>query len=244
MTSANNTSSLPKLDVFATPYQDWEERSPTDTEMLESGNPYPVKVSLKASIDTGLDAAKHVLGDFDDNGLSNHVEDVLRSSSVLNDWLRAMPSQTPKALSKYQRSYSNSDADDVADDIARHGALLSSGQVLFHGGSWSDFPDITSLPLSTSLCPQVARQNALHQGKAYDADRLDLLVLTVQIPQTKAFVFKQKGTTLGHECEVLLAPGARLSLMHEHLVQSDFEVHSVDGRSKPIPLYVMEVAVS
>lgn len=103
---------------------------------------------------------------------------------------------------------------------------------------------MTAQPLSTSLCPVAAFENARHKGKAYDADRLDLIVLRVTDPKTKVFVFKHKGTKQGHECEVLLAPGAFLKFHCERKIRSDFPATNIDQPYKEIPVYLVEVEVS
>ncbi len=156
-----------------------------------------------------------------------------------------MPSRTPAEISCYQKDYQKCDLSAVSSAIDQSGSLLSREQYLFHGGLWPGGKSfITSRPLSTSLCPQVALRNAEHKGKAYDAGRLDLLVLRVVDPATKAFVFKRKGTNLGHECEVLLASNACLTLTNQTQIRDDYMAAKFDCPIKKIPVYVLDVDVS
>ncbi|MCY1286774.1 hypothetical protein D9M70_357510 [compost metagenome] len=156
-----------------------------------------------------------------------------------------MPSTTPAEISRYQKSYQNSDFAAVSKEIDENGSPLSPGQSLFHGGLWTGSDSVvTSRPLSTSLCPQVAMRNAEHQGKAHDAGRIDLLLLKVVSPNTNTFVFRRKGTNLGHESEVLFAAGAQLVVKSRNLVRQDHPVGKAGFPNKLVPVYVLEVEVS
>ncbi|MER9336771.1 hypothetical protein NKJ06_22695 [Mesorhizobium sp. M0293] len=180
-----------------------------------------------------------------DNGLGNHIQAALGKSAEYKVWQRAMPSKTPKAIARYQKDYETSDLSAVSNEINAYGATLSVGQCLFHGGLWrSGDSQIITRPLSTSLCPQVAMRNVEWTAKAYDAGRIDLLVLRIASPTHKVFVFKRRGTSLGHESEVLIASGARLTLTGETLVRSDYSVGKYNSPNKDIPVYVLKVDVS
>ena len=100
---------------------------------------------------------------------------------------------------------------------------------------------VTDRPLSTSLCPQVALRNADHNGKAYEAGRIDLLVIRVAESATKAFAYKRKGMALGHENEVVFAAGAGLSWFSETLVRKDYPAVKAFHDSKDVPAYVLEI---
>ena len=158
-----------------------------------------------------------------------------------------MPSKTPQALSRYQKSFPNYDPNCVDFEINQIGHCLSEGQTLFHGGIWPGGASThykTTLPFSTSFCPQVALRNAEHRGKAYDSSRIDLLVLRATSPKTNVFCFKRSGTNLGHENEVLFASGACLILRNTHLIQGEYPVYNMRMAAKKIEIYVMEVDVS
>ncbi|NEI66537.1 hypothetical protein [Rhizobium leguminosarum] len=164
-------------------------------------------------IRNALDAANYVARYEDHNWLNNRITDALRKTSEYKKWHSAMPSRTPSAIAAYQKNYAKSDLAAVNSEINLHGSPLPLGQQLFHGGLWSGMSGaITSRPLSTSLSPTVAFSNALHSAKAYEAGRLDLIVLRTTV-STNAFVFKSRGTKLGHEIEVLLAAGISLKIL-------------------------------
>ncbi|MDD5036602.1 MAG: hypothetical protein PHE55_17810 [Methylococcaceae bacterium] len=158
-----------------------------------------------------------------------------------------MPSKTPGALSKYKKEFPNYNPSEVDPEINNIGESLCEGQILFHGGIWpgnnsNHFK--TQLPLSTSFCPQVALRNAEHRGKAYDANRIDLLVLRATSPITNVFSFRRAGTNLGHENEVLFASGASLTLRSRTLVRSDYSAAKYSAPNKEIEIYVLEVDIS
>lgn len=229
---------LPRVDVFSLPYENWETREKTIEEIAETSSRHPVRVRLLSTISCGRAAAEHQLQGKTDRGLEDHIEDLLKNSDALRSCLRAMPGRTPVELLNYQKEYENADLAAVAQAVKATGGLLSEGQQLFHGGLWSDFVSPTTKPLSTSFCPAVAYNNAHYRGKARDAKRLDLIVLTVVDPKTPAFVFKQRGTRQGHEKEVLFAPGACLSFQNEHRY-GEIAVQGV-----LVELFVVEVDIS
>ncbi len=237
--------SLPVVDTFTPAYKVWETRPATLEEMIANGSPDDVKVNLKETISDARAAAEYMARVGSDNKLSNYIEAALNKSAAYKEWQKAMPSSTPNEISRYQKNYQKSKSFKVSNEIEQKGAFLSTGQFLFHGGLWSQVSSfVTERPLSTSLCPQVALRNAELQGKAYDAGRLDLFVLYITTPNTKAFVFKHKGTSLGHESEVLLASGVSLTLKTQTLIRRDYPVAIYLKPSKEISIFVLEVEVS
>jgi hypothetical protein len=202
---------LPLVDPFIPAYEAWETRPATLEEMSANGSPGHIKVAMIARIADAPAAANYMARVAVDNGLSNHIQTALSKNPAYKSWQSAMPTTTPPEISRYQKDYQKSDFPAVSKEINQNGNSLSPGQYLFHGGLWPGGSSlVTTRPLSTSLCPQVALRNAEHEAKAYDAGRLDLLVLHASNATTKAFVFKRKGTKLGHESEVLLPSGAHL----------------------------------
>lgn len=123
-----------------------------------------------------------------------------------------MPPDVSEALSSYQGEFSNDGLALAAEAIKAQGVQIAEGQFLFHGGHWAgDSPTITtSRPFSTSFCPQVALRNAEWQGKAYDAGRVDLMVVFVTQPETKAYGYSLEGSH-GNEKDVVFASGAKLT---------------------------------
>lgn len=241
---------LPLVDPFIQPYQAWSTRTPSIEEMYESQK-LTGKVSLHvndqliARVTTGLEAAIHIGRVGVDNGLDSHINAALDSDRNYAVWRRVMPSATPLGLKNYKRSYPAYDAAQVNNEIDVHGAFLSPGQVLFHAGVWPGGNSlVTDRPLSTSFCPQVALRNAEHKGKAYDTNRIDLIVVSVAASATKAFAYKRKGLMLGHENEVLFAPGASLSLISQTLVRHNHPVCKLHCSQKRVPLYVLEIELS
>ncbi len=241
---------LPIVNAFSPPYEVWFERDPSLQEMFDyhQKNGFllgKVKVELEAIIDSHFKAAEHMLMRGVDNALGNHIRNYLDIDSNFLHWKMNMPSQTPKALADYQRNYPNCDFEKVDEEINALQINLSEGQYLYHGGIFPETPDfMTVRPFSTSFCPQVALRNAEWCGKAYNDERIDLLVLRVVNPKTNIFLYKQKGTSLGHEEEVLFASGAQLTLQNRTLIRKDYRVREYMKPEKLIPVYVVEVDIS
>lgn len=240
------------VNVFKTPYEVWTTRAPTMDEVKQAGRMlHSVNDKLLYTLNNHLDAAKHMLIKGADNALAHFIEDYLNESADLKKLRSAMPSKTPASISTYQQQYPQCNLLQVNNDIGIHGIKLDEENVLFHGGFWPPAWGTsykTDKPLSTTFCPQVALRNAEHNGKAYDAGEIHLLVLKVVNPKTKAFIFRQNGTNLGHEKEVLFSSGAILTLRSKTLIKNDYRVAKSNGTSdsliKEVPAYVVEIYIS
>ncbi len=243
---------LPLVDVFSSPYQKWTTRRATLEETEEIYNrtgsiadAMHVNDQLIAEIKSPFEAAKYIAKEGADNGLGNFIDDALDRSGNFSCWRKAMPSQTPSILSDYQRKYPNCDFTEVSKKINEIGSSLSPGQHLFHGGVWPGGDTLTTdRPLSASFCPQVALRNAEHRGKAYEAGEIDLFVLRVVATRSRVFAYRRKGTSLGHEKEVLFAEGAVLTLRDSCLARSDYCLRTTNGPEKHVPINVLNIDVS
>ncbi len=238
---------LPRIDPFIKPYVHCKTRVRTTEEAIEAYKLTGVfslnEIVQTTKISTGQEAANHVCSTDLDNGLSNHIEHALKDNNCYSAWLQAMPSKTPTNLKHYKNNYQTHNATLVDSEINSYGAFLSPEQVLFHGGLWPlGNPHDTTRPLSTTLCPSVALRNALYKGKAYDANRIDLMVLTVKSSVTKAFAYK-KNMRLGHEKEVLFASGARLTLISEKLIRPNYRACN-EHHCKDVPIYVQMIEIN
>ncbi len=232
-------NSLPIVDVFGTPYEIWTYRNTTLDEgiqhLQEYGRPiFQVPSKLEKSISNAYEAAVHMALIGADNALEHHINNALNASSNFKIWRQAMPKRTPIQLTNYQikHIFDNS----VVQEINKIDCILSDGQFLFHGGRWKGENSIgaeykTSLPFSTSFCPQVALRNAEWGGKAYNDGVIDLLVLKVTQPYTRVFSYKIKGTDKGHEKEVLFSSGAKLKLISSKTIRCDYKVCKVNPNS-------------
>lgn len=244
------------VNVFDLPFEDWSIRDSTTEEMAELLNhggvtlaeALHIKDKLLDVVSNHTEAAAHMLRKRWNNALENHVERSLDESVEYRNLIALMPEHVPAALDAYQGSFSQHDPKLADQAIRAHGVLLAEGQVLFHGGYWptNEQSFVTSRPFSTSFCPQVALRNAEWKGKAYDAGRVDLMVVRVNEPTTKAFVYRREGDH-GNEKEVVFANGARLSRVRETRI-ADATVTKADSRyqsqQKVVPAYVIEVEVS
>lgn len=244
------------VNVLATPYEVWTLRDTTLEEQLDLVNNHGLKpieaLSVKDKrvqvVATHVDAATRMLRERADIGLENHIDRALDASIEYRDLRAMMPQDEPQALTAYQGEFSKQGWTAADQAIQANGVEIADGQVIFHGGRWaSDQPTfITSRPLSTSFCPQVALRNAEWQGKAYDADRVDLMVLRVKDSKTKGYAYSREGAH-GNEKEVVFASGALLTRVRETHI-ADMKVAKVtEGLqtvSKVVPAYLVEVDIS
>ncbi|MDY3123249.1 MAG: hypothetical protein SOW21_02535 [[Actinobacillus] rossii] len=228
-------NSLPIVDVFERPYEIWTYRDATQEECIQHLQKYGYYITqvtdkLVKKISHAYEAAVHMALVGADNALERHIDDELDANDSFRIWRKYMPNKTPNQLTNYQRQHILNES--ISKVIEEIDCVLTEGQFLFHGGCWWGGNSIgaeyiTSLPLSTSFCPQVALRNAEWGGKAYDAGVIDLLVLRVTQPYTRIFSYKIKGTDKGHEKEVLFASGAKLRLVKTELIRSDYKVCKV-----------------
>lgn len=244
------------VNVFATPYEDWSIRDTTDEEAsdlvknkgMSVIEALHVKDKLIGVVSTHTEAATHMLRQRVCNGLEGHIDRALDASAEYRDLRNLMPQDVPEALSSYQGEFSGHDHAMADEAIKAHGVGMAEGQLLFHGGYWGSGSSTftTSRPFSTSFCPQVALRSAEWRGKAYDAGRVDLIVVRVTQSTTKAYAYGRDGDH-GNEKEVVFASGAQLTRVREtHItdipvlkITSDLQTHE-----KVVPAYVVEVEIS
>ncbi|CAA6808910.1 MAG: Unknown protein [uncultured Campylobacterales bacterium] len=247
---------LPLINSFLNPYIIWNEKEATHEEKMNFYNQYgyvkdKIPTTIKKKIDTSLKSAHHIAKVGVDNALGNFIDAFLDRNVNYKKWRENMPSITPKDLVNFQKYYPDFSIKNVDFEINKIGCTLIEEQCLFHGGFWDDARGdefITSKPFSSTFCPQVALREAESNGKAYDANQIDLFVLRVVNPQTNVFVFRQKGTTHGNEKEVLFSSGAKLTLRNRILVRNDYKAYKVckelNVKEKTIPIYILEVDIS
>lgn len=204
-----------------------------------------VPSSICLTISSPYTAAVHMCQVGADNGLEGHIDDSLENDKNFEEVLSLMPVPTPEIFVDYKTKPKNINAEELNETILKVGKCLSKNQYLFHGGTWEDGNETitTQRPLSTSFCPQIAMRNAEYNGKAFDAGRIDLLVLKVLYPKTPVFVYN-KAIDQNGEKEVLFASGARLKKLWTHKISDNYKVMSKSGETKNISTYVIMIEIS
>ncbi|WP_336984069.1 hypothetical protein [Acinetobacter soli] len=246
---------LPLLDTFSQPYEIWSKRKLTPEDLKSRKyNTWEiaegVNDKLDKTISSALDAAHHMAQVGVDSGLAHFIEDSIESSREFKIWRSSMPSRIPPNIKNYQNSYPNCDFEAVNSEIQEIGCLPSEEQCFFHGGYIFEVGInelSTCRPLSTTLCPEVALREATHNGKAFHQGEIHLYVLKVVQPQTKVYVFRQNGSKMGYEKEILLAAGAKLKVESKSLINESYPTgiyESFKEIKKDVPVYVIEVSVS
>lgn len=246
---------LPIVNTFNPPLEIWSQRNMTQEEMkfFYQQNGYiqhTINDKLIAKIDTSYKAAEYIAEVGADNRMENFIDSALSTNKNYKIMKQMMPSETPKELFNYQKKYPLYNDYQLNKDINEINTILSDEQVLFHGGKWIDDMQIkliTTKPFSTTFSPLVALNEALHRGKAIDANGIDLFVVKVKNPQTPVFVYKNNGTLLEHEKEVLFATGAQLKLISQKLINQNFRVtkifNGLQEQEKYVPLRILEVEI-
>lgn len=224
------------IDPFSAPLEIWYEREPTNEEaddLLLKGDWKPfiqIKIKIDSVLKCAHDAAKLIAANKDEPRIDHHVINYLKKNTEYKKWRSVMPHPTPEPLISYQEDYPPEDFEAVNSLISKHGMLIPEGQVLFHGGSWpleksggmmESF--LTKRVFSTSFCPRVALNNGDWMGKAFDAGRIDIMVITIKNTNKKAFVFSLDEGTNSHEMEVLFEKSVQLNLISSSTVNLNFK---------------------
>lgn len=243
------------VDVFRTPYENWSKRRTSIEEAMDlvKNRGFSLIEALEvndkciAVVSTHFQAASYILRQGADNGLENHIDRALDASVEYSALRDLMPKDEPEALSSYQSRFLENDWLEADKAIKAHGVEIAEGQFLFHGGYWpyESSSLITSRPFSTSFCPQVALRNAEWKGKAYDAGRVDLMVICVAQPKTKAYAYGRNGSH-GNEKEIVFASGSQLTRLSETWVANVTEYKMASNLrpiEKVVPAYVIEAEI-
>lgn len=249
--SGNVMGSVGVINIFASPYSFCRERQPDFNEERAYLEQYGVRPSparqVMRVVSDHLEAAKHIADAPLDGAFDWFVEGALDNDLAYSKLRGMMPVETPPALLNYQERHTVYDAVQFDREVNEFGAFLCAGQVLFCGGVW-DLPVdgfYTDGPLSTTFNPQKAWTIADWHGTPYDQGRLDIMVMTVRDPRTKAYHYHPGGQH-GHEREVVFATGAYVRKISETYVCHGV-VRKRDGFSslkKNVPVYVIEAEIS
>lgn len=250
--SSQLNNALNIIDPFSPPCEIWEYRRPTHEEIMahydKHGNfQTPMqKVKLLKTISNHHEAATYQLKQ-GATEIELHIDNYLSKNKDFKNWRSFMPSPIPKEISNYQSKYNHNETyDDVSTIIKDSGIYLPDGQCVFHGG---DLPYVNGKltilrPLSTSFCPQVALREAEHNYKAFHAGKIEIVVLRVKNPKTKAYVFRITGTNMCHEKEILFASGANISVKDCKKINDSYTVSTPFNEHKEIPAFIITAEIS
>jgi hypothetical protein len=127
---------------------------------------------------------------------------------------------------------------------------LANEQELFHGGKLIDTKENNKLTLSFSLSttfyPVIANIEAIHNDKAYDEGELNISIITNKNSKAKCFPFRHKGTSFGHEKEVLISSGAELVVKEKKKISETTVYKHENGKDikKVVPIYITKIDMS
>lgn len=235
-----------KIDLFKNKIKITEHRSATEEEIqdkIKNGTfncitDMHIKETI-GEISNSKELATKILKD--NINVENEINEILDENK---NYKNAKSSKTPKSILKYQKTNDNKDTEKINEDIHEYGIKLSKGQELFHGGlpgkEVGEIIKSTSV-FSISLNPYVARQNALHNGKAFNDEELNINCIKVEDEITKAFFFNNR-TNHGHEREVLIEKDIEMEVISKTKV-GEMEVTNGKFEIKTIPVYVSELKI-
>ncbi|GBR15603.1 hypothetical protein [Gluconobacter frateurii] len=248
-----NKITLNRINFFDYVYVIYKYRKPTEEELKFAARNNILNIYLSRGVECGIKkvipsafgAAKHMAEVHIDNELGNRLSNFLETEDEFKQWEKNIPEITPKELDQYQNSYVNSDLSAVNREILENKTILTYGQELFHGGRWDGLVGeikITTRPLSTTFCPQVALREADHLDKAYNEERIDICVLKIMHDDIHAYAFGNEGNH-GNEKEVLLENNLIIKKISEEKFCDDYKCYVHPNKEKIIPVYVVVLEV-
>lgn len=235
-----------KIDLFKNKIKITKHRSATEEEIQDKINKGTFSGISDMSIEETIgeisnskELATKILKD--NINVENEINEILDKDK---NYKNAKSSITPKLILKYQKTNDNKNTEKINDDIHEHGVILSKGQELFHGGlpgkEVGETIKSTGV-FSTSLNPYVAKQNALHNRKAFNDNELNINCIKVEDEITKAFYFNNR-TNHGHEKEVLIEKDIEIKVISKTKV-GEMKVTDDKSETKIIPVYISELEI-
>lgn len=191
--------------------------------------------NVKELVEYGMEKGFH-------NGLGNAVDERLKKNQ---QYQNAQSKKTPPSILKYQKTNKLELQDAVNKEIQDYGVIIHKDQVLYHGGLLEGLSENSSITttrtLSTTLNPEVAHAECYHKWKAYEANEINLNILTVKDEGIKGLVFNNR-TSMKHEREILFERNIKLVMKNKQLCGYS-EVEDKSGNAKNVPKYITEIEI-
>ncbi|MFS1975882.1 hypothetical protein [Vibrio splendidus] len=160
-----------------------------------------------------------------DNGLRNELFDKYSSLFSQFEFIKNIGNKAHlnSSLYTFRHTPINANPWAVTLSIAKLGLYLPSGQLLLHGGGFEQLCHkigeqyVTELPLSTTLCPEIAVYFSDRHMDGYLGE-IQVISVTEQA-KTKAVILTNKpDLDMKHEMEVLVEAGAKLVYDSEYYI--------------------------
>ncbi|MDK1286414.1 hypothetical protein [Pseudoalteromonas umbrosa] len=205
-------------------------------------------LQVRPEFETYVELTEKILNDHDYAASESNNTDLDNFEPYINA-RRLMVDEVPEILEWYQSNYSlckSKELESVSQTIDKIGVKPAVGQIVFHGGTLPIDSETSSFtttrPLSTSLSPAKARNNALDRQKAFDRGELNIYIIEILKPDTNIFLFPY--TKDGYdEKEVLFAAGLELKYIEKSEV-TKVTVYNCDAtNTKEIPFNIITLKV-
>lgn len=174
------------------------------------------------------------------------IENFLSKSTSVESWIENRPIEISENMSTYQEYNQDYNLEELENEINDKGILMPTGQYLFHGGFLNlevGTSIILDRPFATSLSPGVSFFFSTIAGRAYDENRIQLLIILVDNIKTKSIILIDHGNS--SELEILFASGLELKV--DDILSTDFKfkVKNIDGsKEKDVPVEVFFCRIS
>jgi hypothetical protein len=175
------------------------------------------------------------------------VQDFLESGSKVKIWKKTFSQGLSENLKNYQECNVEYDKEQLENEINTNGIMVPDGQYLFHGG-FLNLNDGEERSLdrhfATSIIPQEAFFHATLGGRAYDNEKIEILIIRVENSTVKSLILFSDEALLSHEHEVLFAKGLMLTVVGKINTKYKIKVDDCRGNNKNVPIDIIFCNIS
>ncbi|EIP0122539.1 DUF4885 domain-containing protein [Vibrio sp. B513a] len=207
-------SKFPIINLF--PLHDGPSEEDIKMFNFAKAKGFPVRpLRENVTISNHKDFLLHTIKNYSRSGIVFRFREALPKSSSFQKIKQLTPKlKDVPEVNKYRNTPENASLSDVDSEVFEYGFPVESGQVLYHGGSQEISSKlITTRPLSTTYCPEVALWHADNDYRSKGKDNPKPVVWILEIApccNKKAVVFRKGGSNMENEYEVLFGSGLEI----------------------------------
>ena len=210
-------------------------------------NPFNGSLKDFSHVDEPYKSIVEIMGSANPSLFYNEVKSFLENDSNVKIWKETFSEDISENLNKYQEYNTDYNIEELVHEIDTNGMIIPDGQYLFHGG-FLNLRDKEERYLdrvfATSITPEEAFFHASLGGRAYDNEKIEILIILVKEPKTKSLILFSDGATLSHEYEVLFNSGLLLKVLGKIPALFTKKVDDCNGKEKDVLIDIIFCTIS
>jgi hypothetical protein len=210
-------------------------------------NPFNGSLKDFSHVDKPCKSIVEIMGSDNPSLFYNEVKSFLENDSNVKIWKETFSEDISENLKKYQEYNTDYNIEELVHEIDANGMIIPDGQHLFHGG----FLNLTDNEeryldrvFATSITPEEAFFHAYLGGRAYDNEKIEILIILVKEPKIKSLILFSDGATLSHEYEVLFNSGLLLKVLKKIPTEFTKKVDDCNGKEKDVLIDIIFCTIS